>query len=628
MRTARTTVAAAAWIPLVMLAVDPGGWYPFGPSKWLVISAGVLILAVATLGTRRLRVVPSVQLATIVLVAIFAVAAARGLDPTYAWLGTPERHFGLITWMLLAVALCVGINLAEPAKLLWGTALAGTAIGTAATAEALGWEPRIFDVDDRLSATYGSPAYLGAAVALLLPIAAATALDTALPRRLRLLAAVGVPLLAVALLGSGARAAWLGITGAVVMVCARWRRHLATELSTRALVGAAVVLTGFVVAVVMLSPVGARVTSTFDDDAPGGRGRLDEWRVAVNVARDHLALGVGPEGYRIAFAEGVDASYERAHGRNPAPDRAHSAPLEIVLTGGVGALVLWCAFVMMVGRHVWRALGNERLWLAGLGTALVAHFVGQLVLFPLAELEPIVWLLAGVVVANTAHSSEVRGWRVPRAAVAVSGAVALMALAAGVTDIVADRRAYDAVRARSRGEVEAAYARASSASSLRPDELRLHLLKAETAREADRGIIEALDAIGDALVVSPRDPIVVARHLTLLVDRAESTLVPAHAAEARAALGTALVHDPFNSELRVLEGRAARLVDDDAAAEAAWRIAEDLAPRSPIPAANLALLYVDQGRLDEARVEVDRASQIAPDDPFVMAVRARVESAR
>ena len=78
----------------------------------------------------------------------------------------------------------------------------------------------------------------------------------------------------------------------------------------------------------------------------------------------------------------------------------------------------------------------------------------------------------------------------------------------------------------------------------------------------------------------------------------------------------------------MLEGRAARLAGDDAAAEAAWRVAEDLAPRSPFPPADLALLYFDQGRLDEARAAVARASRIAPDDPFVLAVRARVEGAK
>ena len=504
MGTPRTTVAAAIWIPLVVLAVDPSGWYPFGPSKWLLVSAGIFILGAATLGAHRVTVVPRVQIVSLALVAVFALSAARGVDPTYAWLGTPERHFGVITWVLLAVALLVGINLVRPQRLLWGIAVAGTALGAAATAEALGWEPRVFDVDDRLSATYGSPAYLGAAVAVLLPIAIAISIDRQLPRRLRVLAAVGTPLLLVAVLGSGARAAWLGLFAAAVVVCVRRREQFAARMSTRAIATATGGAIAFGVVLVVFSPVGGRLTSVFDADAPGGRGRLDEWRVAADVARDHLALGVGPEGYRIAFAEGVDAAYQRAHGRTPTPDRAHSAPLDVLITGGVGALALWGAVVVMVGRHVWRALADERLWLVGLGAALVAHIVGQLVLFPLAELEPLAWLLAGVVIAATARPAERITGNVARPVAVIPAVAACLALAAGVTDVVADRRAHHAVDARARGDVEAALSYASSAASLRPDELRLHLLEAETAREAGRGIVRARRCRRCARGLAPR----------------------------------------------------------------------------------------------------------------------------
>jgi O-antigen ligase len=201
--------------------------------------------------------------------------------------------------------------------------------------------------------------------------------------------AAGVPLLLVALLGSGARAAWFGLAVSAVVLAARRGRDVIARVTGRTVV---VGLAGVVLAAVALgvwSPVGDRLTSLFDGDAPGGRGRLDEWRVATHVARDHLAFGVGPEGYRIAFAGGVDAEYERKHGRDPAPDRAHAAPLDVLLTGGIGALALWIAALTLIGRFVWRALCDDRMWLVGVGTALIAHVVGQLALFPVAELEPL-----------------------------------------------------------------------------------------------------------------------------------------------------------------------------------------------------------------------------------------------
>jgi Flp pilus assembly protein TadD len=184
------------------------------------------------------------------------------------------------------------------------------------------------------------------------------------------------------------------------------------------------------------------------------------------------------------------------------------------------------------------------------------------------------------------------------------------------------------VDAQAHGDLEAALVDAQRASSLRPDLVRVHLLEAQVALAAGRSTVDALRAVDDAHDVSPRDPIVRLRTLTLLVDRAEATSIASHAREARAATDEAAHDDPFNAEIRVLQGRAAYLDGDAAAAEQAWHIAEDLAPRSPVPAADLALLYLDQRRLDEASAAATRASAIDADDTFVAAVRARVDAAR
>jgi tetratricopeptide (TPR) repeat protein len=624
MSAAATSKVAAVWIVVLVLAVDPGGWYPFGPIKWLVVTTGLMTLTAVTLRERRVVIAVPTQLVMAALVVVFAVAAARGSDGAYSWAGTPERHFGAATWLLLALSFFVGLNLADPQPVLWGVALAGLGVGACAALEAVGWEPRVFDVDDRLSATTGSPAYLGALVAVLLPVTLACACDPTRPRPLRVVAATGTPLLVVAVLGSGARAAWLGLAVAGSVTAWRFRgrvEHISRRTRLAATGGVAVLA----VVIVAGTPVGARLTALFDDDAPGGRGRLDEWRVAARVVGDHLALGVGPEGYRIAFAEGVDPAYERSHGRDPAPDRAHAAPLDIVLTGGAGALMLWLAVVALVGRFVVRALRDQRLWLVGLAAALIAHVSGQMMLFPLAELEPIVWLLAGVVVASTARAGELRAVASRRIVALVAAAAAAFAFAVGVADVVADRRAREATLALARGDTERAHVLASDAAALRPDVVRLHLLKAETARAADRGALEALAAIDDARAVSSRDPIVTRRRLAVLVERAEATLVPAHALEAQVAVAAAVARDPNDAQLRLLEGRAARLVDDDAAAEQAWRAAEALAPRSAAALVELATLYLDQRRFDDARTALERAAERAPSDARVATVRARLD---
>jgi Flp pilus assembly protein TadD len=214
---------------------------------------------------------------------------------------------------------------------------------------------------------------------------------------------------------------------------------------------------------------------------------------------------------------------------------------------------------------------------------------------------------------------------VSRIAAIVPAVAAVAALIAGITDVVADRRAYEATVALAHGDTERAYAKASDAAALRPDEIRLHLLEAETARRADRSTVEALDAIDDALDVSPRDPVVTVRHLSLLVERAAATLVPEHAQVASEAVAAAVARDPHHARLRLLEGEAARLRGDDAAAEQVWRVAEALAPRAPAAPIALATLFADQRRLAEARAAIDRAALLAPDDPQVAALRRRLD---
>ncbi|HEU5151595.1 MAG TPA: O-antigen ligase family protein, partial [Iamia sp.] len=361
---AGAAVGAAIVAPATFLAVDPAGWYPFGPLRGLVVSVAIPVVAALALGRRPLpRAVRPALLAGGALVAVMAVAAAVGRDPLYAWTGTPERHAGVALWVLAVVALVAGAGLDPDRGLVVvgrGLVVAGLGVGGVGWAEALGWEPDELDVGTRLTGTLGSSAFLGAVCALLLPAVAGLALDRAQPRAWRAAAGAAVVALAVPTVGSGARSAWLGLAAAAVAVLAARRGDVAAAVRARrgAAGMAAVALVVVAGAVLVLTPAGSRLLALGDADAPGGQGRLDEWRVATRVLADHPVLGVGPEGYRIAFAEGVDERYEIAHGRDPQPDRAHSAPLDVALAGGLPALAAWGAWVVVVGRACARALGR------------------------------------------------------------------------------------------------------------------------------------------------------------------------------------------------------------------------------------------------------------------------------
>lgn len=585
-------VLLGALAPFTFLLVDPAGWYPFGPVKWAAVSVLGLGGVAVVFATRRLVVPRSLAVAMVGWLGWLAVAAAVGLDPTFGWVGTPERHLGVVTWVLCALLLLAGASLRRPAgpgdpgpervaPVLIGLIVAGLGVGGVATVEALGWEPDVLDVGSRLTATFGSAAYLGAATALLLPICVGVAADPGVPRHLRLGAAAASPLLLVACVGSGARAAWFGLVVATVVTAWAQRAWLAARRSVVLRIGA--VLAAAAIAIVLLTPAGARLTSLTDEDAPGGQGRLDEWRVAARVVGDHLLTGVGPEGYRIAFAGGVDADYERSHGREQQPDRAHAGPLDMALTAGIPGLAAWLAVIVLVGRRVLRAVGGRSAWLVGLGGGLLAHWAGQLLLFPLAELEPIAWLLAGVIVVWVEPVPEVPQKRgasrtgsrgLALVAATAAGIAALAALVAGVTDLRADRRADDAADASARGDHAAAARAAVDAAEQRPDIVRLHVLAA-AARVADQqGTLPGIEQLERALDISPGDPIVLLARVRLLVDRAGATHVPQHVDVARDELDRLLAADRHNAALWRERARLALVEgDEDRARDAADRAA-------------------------------------------------------
>lgn len=638
---------AGAWVlaalaPAAFLALDPGGWYPFGDATWLAVSVLVPLGAALVWRDRPVRVERPLAVALAALLGLLGLAAMVGDDPLYAWIGTPERRLGVLTWVLCAVALLAGRSLdpeRDGPRVAVGLVLAALGVGTVATAEALGWRAGPIGLGgDRLTGTFGSAAYLGSAAALLLPIAVGVGLDHRFGRAVRAAAAVGAVLVGVALAGAGTRSAWVGLAAAVAV--GGWCRRGALSGHGRSALVAGLVAVAALGVVAVVTPVGERLTSAFDADAPGGRGRVDEWRVAARVVARHPVLGVGPEGYRTAFAEGADAAYERAHGRDPLPDRAHSVVLDLALAGGVGALAAWLAVLGLVGCSLLRALRAGRPWVAGAAAGLLAHWVGQLLLFPAVELEPVAWLLAGVVVAATAPVSSRRVLGVDPGDQATVGAtrarvvpswataglllVALLAAVTGTLGLVADRRAERAALALARGDGATAAREAEAAADLRPDVLRYRLLEAR-ARVADgQGTVAGLASVDEALDLSPGDPIAQRERARLLVDRARATRVPVHAEQARRYLDGLLDDDPVNAALWRLAGDAAQVDGDATATERAWRRAADLAPDDPDPWTDLAQLYLATDRPDDARRAVANALDRDPDDARARQVGARL----
>jgi hypothetical protein len=584
-----TAHVAGAVVFGAVVAADPGGWYPFGPTKWLVVTVAIGCAATLALWSRERPRLPRLMVvAGLVFLGWTAIAAAFGRDPLYAWTGTPERRLGVVTWCVFA--LCAAIASTFDAASLarwtrWATG-AGAACGAYALVELVWRAPIGIDTTSRrLGGPFGSAAYLGAALCLLLPIAVGVVTDRGERRVWRGVGAFAVASGVVALVGSGSRAAWVGLGVAAVVAVVRLR-------PPRSMVLTAIALTG--VAIVVLAP---RLDDVVERAVPAD-SRLDEWAMATRVIARHPLFGAGPEGYRTVVADGVSAEYERTYGRDVLPDRAHSAPLDVAVTIGLPGMVMYVAIVGAVVVAAWRALGR-RDRRAAVAVGVIAYLTQQLLLFPIAELDPILWLAAGALVG--VERPPVPSRRVPGAlrktGVYAAVAATIVAFVTGVLGVAADRAAGRAV-----GEVPAAaLASAERAVELRPDVVRYRLLVAAAARATAtlQGIDAAIEAADAAVDLSPNDPIARRTAADVRTERARITGDRADVTAARRAWQALVDDDPLCRACQFGLGTASALDGDRVAASAAWTAADELSRPGDTRAADALAALTDSAARDD-----------------------------
>ncbi len=598
---------AAAAVVAVAAAVDPWGFRPFTTARWALVGVVVAAAAVASAAAPRARLPRSVVLAGAGLLVCLAVATATALDPLSAVLGHGRRHLGLLGWVVSALAFVAGTRLTagEVRRLLGRAGVVAAGItGVAALADLAGWDPAGSRfAGGRIGGLLGQPLYLGAVAVMLVPLAVGVAVDPSAGRGWRRTAAGAAVVCAIALVATQTRGAWLGAALAVAVAWPRLAPPARAWLAARP----RAVLAGLALAVVVaVVPLGARAAAGLDPDVAGGRGRLDDWVVAARVIAAHPLTGVGPEGYRIAAPAHVDDGYARRHGRDEVLDRAHNGPLDVAVSAGIPAAALYVALLGgVVACSVRVVRRSPDPVVAGAAAGVVAWVGQQAVGFPIAEVDPLAWLLAGaVVVAAGRLASPDRPPPSPVVARATwaraagrlaAGATAAVVAVAGWTGVAADRDLRAAERAAAARAPAAAVAAADRATARRPDDVDAWYVAARVA-SAPAGLpaVDAgLDRVEEGLTWSPDDPALRALHTDLLVERALRSGLP----------------------------------DDLTAAERAARDRTVADPSGPRAHRQLGLVLVTAGRSAEARVELARALTLDPDDAVAEQALADIDEA-
>ncbi len=260
---------------------------------------------------------------------------------------------------------------------------------------------------------------------------------------------------------SQTRGAWLGIAVAGVLLALRYPRVVRRRWREIAVAIVALVV------LYAVTPLGSRFVDGFELGHGTTQGRFDDWAVGARVVEHHPVLGVGPEGYRVVFPQVVSAEYVRRHGTSVVPDRAHNGVIDVAVSGGVAAGLLYAALLVVLLLAAWRALRARDVVTIALACAVVAYVVQQQFLFPLSEIDPLFWVVAGMLVATRLPATG-SAYRVSRVIPVLVVATVALAAVFGGREVLGDRLLERAAKAPGAGLL----ADADHATRLRPDSIR------------------------------------------------------------------------------------------------------------------------------------------------------------
>jgi O-antigen ligase len=622
----------------------PGMLDPFaGPKATALAVLGLASLAAfAVAAARRRPAFTALDIAVAAWCGVAVLSALFSVSPRLSWLGESGQREGLRTTLAFA-GLYVAARAAhrvpsDERRTLDAALLAAVAAAAYAMIQCSGYDPLAWSN----VATYPAGGHLvlrpastlGNATALGAMLAAALAIVTARLAAGRGARATLVPaaaLLGVALLTTLSRGALLGAgVGLVVALAGAWvsgRDGAAGRAARAALALAAPALPAIAWGLLVLrGPLAARAA-----EGAGGESspaRLEIARSALALWRAHPWLGVGPDGFALAFPRVQTAAFwGRAWLGLPA--HAHSVPLQVLATGGALAALAglaWLACALGGLAREARA-GGERAALAlESGAALAALAVCGV--FNVPGLAGAAWYVG--LTSQSSPSGASADTRVPRGAWAAAALAALAVLASATGPWGAQ---FDAARANTAlmamasepPETRLALARlaneaAGRAATRSPGDETLWRIACDAdLAQADAALrLQAADEAHAAGVAAERDA---RRALALVPARAidhqrlaNALALTADTADADAEYATALRLAPSDGDVLVDQARAQLVAGRFAAASAtASRLAAlypDAAWGHALGAAALAAL----GRNDKALQAATRALASRWDD--------------
>jgi O-antigen ligase len=490
-------------IALVPLVFSPALNGAYATPKITLFRLAVIVLCFAGFvwlaGTHRTLRFGWPHVALVAFLGWLFIGSLASPWPLASLLGTPTRYEGLLGFVGYGMIFfaATALDSAQVRILAWTAAGSAAIAGLGGLFERLSWIhfPGSQSYGARAQSTLGNPVFLGAFEATAMPLTLGLLLS-ARSRRQRVLAAAGLLAQLVGLAASGTRAAVIGVVIGSCLVLAlaaalagdrrvvspRWSRWSLRSVYVGALV--ILVVAGIAMGLVaQRNREGGISLSSLTHDASSG-ARLEEWKGTLRLVAQRPLVGWGLDTFRAEFP--TVRSLEAAKLEPAVADRPHNQWLYLAYAGGLPALVLYLAFLVLLYRQglAWifrrdNPAHLRKLLIIGTLGALTAYEVQSLFSFSLITVTPLAAFLQGSLLALTwqrsyrPHESSTREGRFVFTAPSALGIALGLALALlsvpymldGVRQVWADVQYTRAVRA----PFSPSYlARLQSAASLSP----------------------------------------------------------------------------------------------------------------------------------------------------------------
>lgn len=571
----------------------------------LYLAAGRALAEGAIVRPRGWAALAAAGLGAAVVVATVVEVGATSIVGHFA------RYDGLLTWLsglLLFATVLIAYDKAALRRLSWALTAVAAVISLYgllqwADLDPIGWggeRPSAFS-------TLGQANFAAALTAMLVPVAAARALDRNLASRTRWLAWGIVAVATGYVFVTGSFQGPLALTvGLAVVGTSAWLAQSSARRGLVAAATAAIVLVTVVVGIVS-GAVGSRI-----DDGLAERQLL--WEAGFDMASDAIVIGHGLGSFGDHFPEYRPAEHALVYGTATA-DAPHNVPLNLLVSGGVVLLGAYFAFVVAIGALLIRGLrltsGGDRLLLAGFGGAWASYQAQSLVSIDVPPLIGVHLVVAGAVavLSGTVHADEVHR-RPLLGSITAAGALAILCapvawrLTIPLRADVEARLAADAFRS---GDLVASREHLDRANELAPWEGGYWADRAQLLQQA--GDPEGAVAAGERAATESPGSITYALATAQLAAASGNDAVAARWYEHLVAV------DRDDPVVLLAAGRYALAKGDHRGAVARLEQLKSLRPGSAEILRYLGSAYRAAGRLDDAIETYREVVRVSPGDP-------------